>query len=212
MMRIGESILLFDLTSLEELPLVREGRRMNQSKGPSREEISAAAEKKTHEEHRAEGPDVVTCGVLTVSDTRTEETDTSGKLIMNMLQDRGHKVPFYRIVKDEPDQIRSALESACGDPAIQVVISNGGTGVTKRDTTYDVVVSMIEKEMKGFGELFRYLSFLEIGTASILTRATAGTCRDTILMTLPGSGNACRTGMEKIILPEISHMVREVLK
>ncbi|MEE9240711.1 MAG: molybdenum cofactor biosynthesis protein B [bacterium] len=182
------------------------------SEGPTREEIAAAAEKKTYEEHRAEGPDAVTCAVITVSDTRTEETDTSGKLIANMLEDCGHRVPFTRIVRDEPAQIREALEAACADPAIQVVITNGGTGITPRDTTYDVVLSMIEKEMPGFGELFRHVSYLDIGTAAILTRATAGTCRGTIIMTLPGSGNACRTGMEKIILPEISHMVREVLK
>lgn len=183
---------------------------MNQ--GPTRDEVAAAAAKKTYEEHRAEGPDAVTCAVVTVSDTRTEETDTSGKLIVNMLEDCGHKVTLTRIVKDDPAQIREALESACADSAVQVVITNGGTGITKRDTTYDVVVSMLEKEMPGFGELFRYVSYQDIGTAAILTRATAGTCRDTIIMTLPGSGNACRTGMEKIILPEISHMVREVLK
>ena len=186
--------------------------RMNQSEGPSRREVEQAANLKTFEEHRAEGPDAVTCGVLTVSDTRTEETDTSGKLIMNMLRDMGHQVSFYRIVKDEPTQIRESLLEACANPDIQVVISNGGTGITKRDTTYDVVVSILEKEMPGFGELFRHVSFGDIGTAAMLTRATAGTCRDTIIMTLPGSGNACRTGMEKIILPEISHMVREVLK
>ena len=185
---------------------------MNQSEGPSRREVEQAADLKTFEEHRAEGPDAVTCGVLTVSDTRTEETDTSGKLIMDMLSDRGHKVSFYRIVKDEPTQIRESLLEACANPDIQVVISNGGTGITKRDTTYDVVVSILEKEMPGFGELFRHVSFEDIGTAAMLTRATAGTCRDTIIMTLPGSGNACRTGMGKIILPEISHMVREVLK
>ncbi|MCE2451714.1 MAG: molybdenum cofactor biosynthesis protein MoaB [Nitrospinae bacterium] len=185
---------------------------MNQSKGPSRREVERAADLKTFEEHRAEGPDAVTCGVLTVSDTRKEESDTSGKLIMNMLSDMGHEVAFYRIVKDEPDQIREALLEACANPDIQVVISNGGTGITKRDTTYDVVVSLLEKEMPGFGELFRHVSYEEIGTAAMLTRATAGTCRDTIIMTLPGSGNACRTGMEKIIIPEISHMVREVLK
>ena len=182
------------------------------NEGPTRDAIAAAADKKTYEEHRAEGPDAVTCGVVTVSDSRTEETDTSGKLIANMLQDCGHTVPFTRIVKDDADQIRGALEDACADPAVQVVITNGGTGITRRDTTYDVVVSMIEKEMPGFGELFRLVSYLDIGTAAILTRATAGTCRETIIMTLPGSGNACRTGMEKIILPEISHMVREVLR
>ncbi len=185
---------------------------MSRDAGPSRREVERAADLKTFEQHRAEGPDVVVCGVLTVSDTRAEETDTSGKLIRNMLEERGHRAPFYRIVKDEPARIREALLDACADPEIQVVISNGGTGIARRDTTYDVVVSILEKEMPGFGELFRSVSFQEIGTAAMLTRATAGTCRDTIIMTLPGSGNACRAGMEKIILPEISHMVREVLK
>ncbi len=185
---------------------------MRQGNGPSRQEIERAVHLKTFEEHRAEGPDIVACGVLTVSDTRTEETDTSGKLLMNMLRDGGHKVVFYRIVRDEPAQIRESLLEACANPDVQVLISNGGTGITKRDTTYDVVVSILEKEMHGFGELFRHVSFQDIGAAAILTRATAGTCQDTIIMTLPGSGNACRTGLEKIILPEISHMVREVLK
>ncbi|OGL59613.1 MAG: molybdenum cofactor biosynthesis protein [Candidatus Tectomicrobia bacterium RIFCSPLOWO2_12_FULL_69_37] len=180
--------------------------------GPSREEVSAAAAKRTFEEHRAEGPGTVTCAVITVSDTRTEATDTSGRLIQNLLADGGHRVAFYRIVKDEPDQIRAAIEAACAERGVQVVITNGGTGITARDTTYDVVASMIEKEMPGFGELFRFVSYQDIGTAAMLTRATAGTFRDSIIMTLPGSGNACRTGMEKIILPEISHMVREVLK
>ena len=185
---------------------------MNRSAGPSRGEVERAAARRTFEAHRAEGPDAVTCGVLTVSDTRTEERDTSGKLIMNMLGDAGHKVSFYRIVRDEPARIREALLAGCANPDVQVLISNGGTGIARRDTTYDVVVSILEKEMPGFGELFRRVSFEDIGAAAMLTRATAGTCRDTIVMTLPGSGNACRTGMEKIILPEISHMVREVLK
>ncbi|MFC1491379.1 molybdenum cofactor biosynthesis protein B [Nitrospinota bacterium] len=192
------------------MPASEDGTTMSQ--GPSRDQVAAAADKKTYEEHRAEGPDSVTCAVVTVSDTRTEESDTSGKLIADMLEDCGHMVASRRIVKDEADEIRQAFEAACADPEVQVVISNGGTGITRRDTTYDVALSMIEKEMPGFGELFRFLSYQEIGTAAILTRATAGTCRGTILMTLPGSGNACRTGMEKIILPEISHMVREVLK
>ncbi len=183
---------------------------MNQ--GPTRDETAAAPEKKTYEEHRAEGPDSVGCAVLTVSDTRTEETDTSGKLIADMLADCGHRVASRGIVRDEAEEIRAALEAVCGDPEVQVVITNGGTGITQRDTTYDVVLSMIEKEMPGFGELFRFVSYQEIGPAAILTRATAGSCRGTIIMTLPGSGNACLTGMEKIILPEISHMVREVLK
>lgn len=185
---------------------------MERGEAPSRREAERAAERKTFEEHRAEGPQAVACGVLTVSDTREAATDTSGALIRSMLEEAGHRVPFYRIVKDEPARIREALLEACGDPSVQVVISNGGTGIAKRDTTYDVVVSLLEKEMPGFGELFRSVSFQEIGTAAMLTRATAGTCRDTIIMTLPGSGNACRSGMEKIILPEISHMVREVLK
>ena len=109
---------------------------MNQSEGPSRREVEQAANLKTFEEHRAEGPDAVTCGVLTVSDTRTEETDTSGKLIMNMLRDMGHQVSFYRIVKDEPTQIRESLLEACAKPDIQVVISKRGYG--HHQAGYDV--------------------------------------------------------------------------
>ena len=126
--------------------------------------------------------------------------------------ENGHNADFYKIVKDEPEQIRSAIETFSKINSVQVILTNGGTGITKRDTTYDVVVSILDKEMPGFGELFRNISYQEIGTPAILTRATAGVLNDTIIMTLPGSGNACRTALDKIILPEISHMVREVLR
>ena len=136
----------------------------------------------------------------------------SGRLIINSLVENGHNADFYKIVKDEPEQIRSAIETFSKNNSVQVILTNGGTGITKRDTTYDVVVSILDKEMPGFGELFRNISYQEIGTPAILTRATAGVFNDTIIMTLPGSGNACRTALDKIILPEISHMVREVLR
>ena len=181
-------------------------------KRPSHSEIENAVSKKTYDEHKAEGPQGVTCAIITVSDTRNEENDTSGRLIINALVENGHKADFYKIVKDEPDEIRSAIESFSKSDSVQVILTNGGTGITKRDTTYDVVVSILDKEMPGFGEIFRNISFQEIGTPAILTRATAGVYKDTIIMTLPGSGNACRTALEKIILPEIGHMVREVLR
>ena len=181
-------------------------------KNPSRSEIENAVKKKTYDEHKAEGPQGVSCAVITVSDTRNEEDDTSGRLIINSLVENGHNADFYKIVKDEPEQIRSAIETFSKINSVQVILTNGGTGITKRDTTYDVVVSILDKEMPGFGELFRNISYQEIGTPAILTRATACVFNDTIIMTLPGSGNACRTALDKIILPEISHMVREVLR
>ena len=181
-------------------------------KNPSRSEIENAVKKTTYDEHKAEGPQGVSCSVVTLSDTRNEEDDTSGRLIINSLVENGHNADFYKIVKDEPEQIRSAIETFSKNNSVQVILTNGGTGITKRDTTYDVVVSILDKEMPGFGELFRNISYQEIGTPAILTRATAGVFNDTIIMTLPGSGNACRTALDKIILPEISHMVREVLR
>lgn len=163
-------------------------------------------------EHRAAAERTVRCAVLTVSDTRTEETDKSGALIKELLAGAGHPLADYRIVPDEPDQIRPLLDEWAAASEVQAVISNGGTGVAARDTTYDVVAGLLEKRLDGFGELFRMLSWDEVGAAAMLSRAVAGVYRNTVLFCLPGSSNAVRLGMEKLILPEMAHVVYELEK
>ncbi|GGK12529.1 molybdenum cofactor biosynthesis protein B [Caldalkalibacillus thermarum] len=164
-------------------------------------------------EHKKEAPKQVTCMVITVSDTRTEETDKSGKLMKDMLGQAGHKVALYTIVPDEPERIKAAVEEGLSHPEVQVILLNGGTGIARRDTTYETVAAMLEKEMPGFGEIFRYLSYTEdIGSAAILSRAIAGTCRNKAIFSTPGSSGAVKLAMSKIILPELGHVVRELNK
>lgn len=164
------------------------------------------------EEHRAAAPDVVRCAVLTVSDTRTPATDTSGTLIHDLLQQRNHEVADYRIVPDEPDAIRDTLDAWAERPDVDAILSNGGTGIAARDTTYDVIAAVLDKRLDGFGELFRMLSYEEIGAAAMLSRATAGVFRGCVVVAMPGSTNAVRLAMEKLILPELAHIVFEMRK
>jgi molybdenum cofactor biosynthesis protein B len=173
---------------------------------------SQPAKSASTQEHRAAAPDSVTCAVLTVSDTRTEETDVSGKIIRDLMVAAGHTVVDYIVVRDEPDQIRQQMNSWIQDPAIQVILSDGGTGIAARDTTFDAIVSLLEKRIDGFGELFRMLSYEEIGAAAMLSRATAGVANRTVIMSMPGSRNAVTLAMEKLIVPEITHVVYEVNK
>ena len=163
-------------------------------------------------EHREHAPDSVTVAVLTVSDTRTIETDTSGQLILDGLKANGHIVVDYRIAPDDPDQIRSILQAWAADEGIAAILTNGGTGIARRDTTYDVVAGLLDKRLDGFGELFRMLSFPEIGAAAMLSRAVAGVHRGTLIMTMPGSRNAVSLALERLILPELPHLVYEVTK
>ena len=162
--------------------------------------------------HRAAAPDAVGCAVLTVSDTRTETTDTSGALIRRSLAERGHRVVAYEIVKDDPGGIRPLVDEWARNPEIQAIISNGGTGIAARDTTYDVVATLLEKRLDGFGEIFRMLSFQEIGPAAMLSRAVAGVYRDTAVFVLPGSTNAVGLALDRLILPELAHVVFEITK
>jgi molybdenum cofactor biosynthesis protein B len=144
-----------------------------------------------------------------VSDTRDETTDTSGQAIKKYLADEGHLTTGYRIVKDEPTEIEAVLDGAlCGD--VEAVIVNGGTGIAPRDGTFEVVSRFLEKKLDGFGEIFRYLSYLDIGSAAIMSRAAAGTARGKILISLPGSRGAVTLAMEKLILPEIRHMISQL--
>lgn len=161
-----------------------------------------------HKEHKASAPTRVRCAVITVSDTRTLETDSSGALIQKLLQEAGHDVVSRRIVKDDPSQIRDLIKDS---PAgAQAVILNGGTGISSRDGTHEAVVGILEKRIDGFGELFRRLSYDEIGPAAMLSRATAGTFGGRVIFSLPGSEAAVQLAMEKLILPELGHCVREL--
>ena len=164
----------------------------------------------SHLDHKATSPASVRCYVLTISDTRTPETDTSGRAIAELLEAAGHEVSGRSIVKDDPDAIRSAISSQLDDSAAQVIITTGGTGITSRDSTYEVVCNLLEKRLEGFGELFRMLSYQEIGPSAMLSRACAGTAQGKIVVSLPGSQNAVRLGMSKLILPELGHLVREL--
>lgn len=152
----------------------------------------------------------VACAVITVSDTRSYETDRSGQLIQTRLQESGHNVVSYSLVKDEPDQIQAQVQSLCQRADIDAVILNGGTGIAPRDTTYDAIERLLDKTLPGFGELFRWLSYQEIGSRAIASRATAGVCQTTLVFSLPGSSNAVKLAMTQLILPELPHLVRQL--
>lgn len=149
----------------------------------------------------------VCCGVITVSDTRTPATDRSGQIIQTLLAQAGHHTQAYHLVPDEPGQIRALCRTLCQDPAIDAVIVNGGTGIAPRDTTYDAIAALLEKTLPGFGEIFRQLSFQEIGSRAIASRAVAGIYHSTLVFSLPGSSKAVNLAMEALILPELPHLV-----
>jgi molybdopterin adenylyltransferase len=152
----------------------------------------------------------VNCAVITVSDTRNEETDKSGKYITQSLTNAGHQVSSYAIVKDEPDLIRDRLQSLAAISDLEVVICNGGTGIAPRDTTYDAIALLLEKTLPGFGEMFRYLSWQEVGSRAIASRAVAGIYKGKLIFSLPGSSNAVKLAIEQLILPEMIHLVRQM--
>jgi molybdenum cofactor biosynthesis protein B len=164
----------------------------------------------SHLDHRATAPASVRCFVLTISDTRTEATDTGGKAIVELLAGAGHEVAGRRIVPDEPARVRTALEEQMARPDVAAIITTGGTGISSRDGTFETVDSLLDKKLDGFGELFRMLSFEEIGAAAMLSRACAGVARGTVILALPGSEHAVRLAMTKLIVPELAHLVREV--
>ena len=148
------------------------------------------------------------CFVLTISDTRTEANDVSGGAIVELLTGAGHQVAGRRIVRDDPAAVREAVQSAVN--TADVIITTGGTGITARDSTYEALAALLDKRLDGFGELFRMLSYAEIGAAAMLSRATAGSIGATAVFSLPGSEHAVRLAMTKLILPEIGHVVREL--
>ncbi|EIJ79265.1 molybdenum cofactor synthesis domain protein [Bacillus methanolicus PB1] len=164
-------------------------------------------------EHKKEAPRKVRCKVITVSDTRDKRTDKSGKLMIELLEGAGHSIIDYVIVKDEEIAIREEVLKGCQNPDIDVILTNGGTGIAKRDVTIETVSSLIDKEITGFGELFRMISYQEdIGSAAILSRAAAGVIKDKAVFSTPGSTGAVRLAMNKLILPELGHVVRELRK
>lgn len=163
-------------------------------------------------EHRARGPKSVRCFVLTVSDTRTEATDTGGRAIVDLLTAAGHEVIGRAIVKDDPDQVRALVLGHAAAGHAQAVITTGGTGISARDSTYEALSSLLDKRLDGFGELFRMLSYEQIGPAAMLSRATAGIANRCIVAALPGSEAAVRLAMEKLLLPELGHLVEQATK
>lgn len=148
----------------------------------------------------------VGCAVVTVSDTRTPETDESGAHIRAALERAGHRVVSYAVLPDEPARIRGHVEDALADPGVQAVIVNGGTGIAPRDTTYEALTGLLDKRLDGFGELFRMLSFERVGPAAMLSRAAAGVARGKILASLPGSPDAVALAMDRLLVPELGHM------
>ena len=166
----------------------------------------------SHREHKQQAPERARCVVITCSDTRTRETDTSGSLVMDLLKAQGHEVLGYHLVKDDPAQIRTAIEEATQQSAVQAIIINGGTGISRRDSTFEAVDGMLEKRLDGFGEIFRSLTYQDIGSPAIMSRATAGVYRNRIVISTPGSEGAVRLAMEKLILPELPHMIQQITK
>ena len=162
--------------------------------------------------HRSHAPaaSAIGCAVITVSDSKVEATDTSGRLLEELLSGAGFPVALRKIVRDDPPVIEESIGAALALESVRVVITSGGTGITSRDSTFEVVSGLLDKELTGFGELFRWLSFEEIGSAAMMSRATAGSCRGKILIALPGSPGAVRLALERLVVPELRHLVEQV--
>jgi molybdenum cofactor biosynthesis protein B len=158
-------------------------------------------------EHRATSPATVRCYVITVSDTRTEDTDTGGKAVAELLTAGGHMVVGRRIVRDEPAEVAALVAQNAGSDQVDVIVTTGGTGITRRDSTFEAIDGLLDKRLPGFGELFRMLSYQEIGAAAMLSRAIGGVIGTTVVLLMPGSTAAVRLAMEKLILPELGHLV-----
>jgi molybdenum cofactor biosynthesis protein B len=161
-------------------------------------------------DHKRHAPASVRVFVVTVSDSRTEETDTSGRAAREMIVAAGHQVAGYRILKDEPAQVAALIRQIADDRSADAVITSGGTGISSRDSTYEAVASLLDKRLDGFGELFRMLSYAEIGPAAMLSRAVGGLHRGLVVFATPGSTAAVKLALEKLILPELGHLSFEV--
>ena len=166
----------------------------------------------SHVQHKSHGPKHIGCLVITCSDTRTPETDTSGQLIQRLLNEHGHQVIAYHVIKDDPSDIQRLITQHAQDDSLHAIIINGGTGISRRDSTFEAIDRLLEKRLDGFGELFRYLSYKDIGSPAMLSRATAGLYHGKVVFSTPGSTAAVRLAMEQLILPEIGHIVGELQK
>jgi len=163
-------------------------------------------------DHKTHAPASVGCYVLTVSDTRTPDTDTSGRAIRDLLEAAGHIISGHDMVRDEPDEVASRVRQQLANPRTQAIITTGGTGISARDGTFEAVTGLLEKRLDGFGELFRMLSFQEIGAAAMMSRATAGTAARKAIFVLPGSEDAVRLALTRLVLPELGHVIQQLRK
>jgi molybdenum cofactor biosynthesis protein B len=164
----------------------------------------------TPAEHKSQAPASVACFVLTVSDSRTPETDTGGLAIRQLLEQAGHQVTGHGLVKDEPALVAAQVRAQLAEARTQVIITTGGTGITSRDGTYEAIDGLLDKRLDGFGELFRMLSFHEIGASAMMSRAAAGTAGRKAIFILPGSPDAVKLAMTKLILPELGHVAQQL--
>ncbi len=175
--------------------------------------MSAHSSLMAYEAHiRAGANQIIRAAVLTLSDTRDESTDASGRTIRTLLLEAGHRVAHYSILPDDPSRLRSALDSLLADADVDVILTNGGTGISRRDQTIDVVESLITLPLPGFGELFRMLSWQQIGSGAMLSRAVGGIAGGKPIFAMPGSTKAVELAMTKLILPELGHLVGELRK
>ena len=171
-------------------------------------EIKSSA---THREMAAEAVESVAISLVTVSDSRTPETDTNAIFLRGELEQEGHTITSYQIVPDEPEQIEIVLEEMIESSA-RIIIFNGGTGITPRDRTFDVIDRKLEKRLTGFGEIFRMLSYDQVGAAAMLSRATAGTYKGKLIISTPGSPQAVKLAWDKLIKPELQHLAWEIIR
>ncbi len=164
----------------------------------------------TVEEHKAKSVKTVKCFVVTVSDTRNMSTDQSGRLIRDLLVLEGHEVLGYRIVRDDPTEVENLLRQVLARDDLDAILLTGGTGISPRDGTYEVVSCLLDKQISGFGEIFRFLSYQDIGSSAVMSRAQAGVAAGKVVISLPGSRGAVDLGMRRLVLPELGHMVSQV--
>lgn len=173
--------------------------------------VARSSSTRSHRKKAEEAIGPLHVSVITVSDSRDEESDKSGRYLKQALAKDEHVLEDYRIIKDEPEEVRQAIDELLEGPS-QVVLLNGGTGISPRDNTYDVVAGMLDKTLPGFGELFRMLSFEQVGAAAMLSRAVAGVAKGKLVISTPGSTNAVRLAWTKLLKPEISHLVWELTR
>ena len=166
----------------------------------------------SNEEHKAAAPEQVSVFVLTVSDTRTDDSDTSGFAICEMLKAAGHQIAGKAIEKDEPARVAELVREQAVTAGVDAIITTGGTGLTSRDSTFEAIDALLTKRLPGFGELFRMLSYEQIGSAAMMSRACAGTIGKVVVIALPGSEKAVRLAMTKLVIPELGHLIQQSRK